>query len=168
MKRSLLAQDLMANPVFRLTSRAPVRDAAVFLLKHGISGAPVEDEHGRWIGTLSLKDIVRAVASGWGGRETPRTLEAREPVVGDPLPRVDGVGSLEVRDLMSSERVFVFPETPLGEVVQALLFYNVDRLFVIGERGEELRGVITSTDVLRSFEAQPKRSLPTGELRQLL
>ena len=54
----------------------------------------------------------------------------------------------------------------MGEVVQALFFYNVDRLFVIDERGEELRGIITTTDVMRCFDVQASRSFSPGELRR--
>ena len=43
MKESILARDLMSRPVRRLTASTPVRDAAAFLLRHGISGAPVSN-----------------------------------------------------------------------------------------------------------------------------
>ena len=53
MRKIVLARDLMKGPVRQLTTRTLVRDAAAFLLRHGISGAPVIDDHGRWIGVLT-------------------------------------------------------------------------------------------------------------------
>ena len=166
MKRNLLARDLMTTPVYRLTLRAPVRDAAVFLLEHGISAAPVEDEHGRWKGVLTMTDILRAVAYGKEGPAVERSLEAREPVAGPLIPALEGLDALQVGDLMTPGKVSVSPDAVLVDVVHAMVVFKVDRVFVIDERTAKLRGVITLMDALRSFDNTPASPSPE-ELRRL-
>ena len=167
MKKSLLARDLMSSPVRRLTLRAPVQDAAAFLLRHGISGAPVEDEHGRWKGVFSMNDIARAVAIRLDGPRTERSLEGREPVPGGLPPALDELGSLQVADLMTPGMVTVFPETTLEEVVHSLLSFNVHRVFVLQEEGEALLGVITTMDVIRRLDEKGNEGTPVEQLRRL-
>jgi len=142
MKRVILARDLMSRPVKRLTARARVRDAGAFLLRNGISGAPVEDEHGRWMGVFTLNDLARAVATLPEAVEVERTLEAREPVPADP-------GSVPVADHMSAGMVTVFPDATLAEIVRSMVGSDVHRVFVVEGDTGELVGVITTLDILK-------------------
>ena len=80
MSHSVLARELMSHPVRRLTTHATVRDAAEFLLRHGISGAPAVDEHGQWQGVFTMNDIARYVASRVVRHHETQSLEARAPV----------------------------------------------------------------------------------------
>ena len=149
---SVPARRLMSRPVRRLTSRASVRDAAAFLTRHGISGAPVEDEHGRWVGVFSMSDLARSVASRLAS-PPDRTLEAREPVRDDPARTVDALASLPIVELMTPGMVTVFPESTIDEVLRAMLSFQVHRVFVIDEASGELEGVITTMDVVRWLES---------------
>src|SRR5262249_26983670 len=115
---ALLARDLMTRPVRRLTSHASVRDAAEFLVRNGISGAPVEDEHGRWLGVFTMTDLAKAVAFSLGLMRTERTLEQREPVSPQAPPTLEDLGSLKVNELMTPGMVTVFPDATIGEVVK--------------------------------------------------
>ena len=78
MAKVMLARDLMTRPVRQLQAQTPVRDAAAFLLRHGISGAPVLDEHGRWIGVFTQNDLARSVEKRLLPDRPERTLETRE------------------------------------------------------------------------------------------
>jgi CBS domain-containing protein len=139
-----LASDLMSRPVRRLTSSTPVRDAAAFLLRHGISGAAVVDAHGRWVGVFTQTDLARHVQEALLVAREARTLESREPV--------EEFGETPVRDLMTQGMFTVFPDATLDEVVRAMVTNKVHRIFVIDPDRGELEGVITSMDVLRILE----------------
>ncbi len=151
-----LAKDLMARPVRRLTTTASVRDAAAFLLRWGISGAPVEDEHGRWVGVFTMNDLARHVQDRLVKLPTvdpkqERTLETREEV-----PEgfsFEGFEDTRVGDLMTGGLYSVFPEATLEEVVRTLTTQKIHRVFVLSDRGT-IDGVITSMDVLRWMELQ--------------
>lgn len=165
MRKTVLARDLMKGPVRQLTTRTPVRDAAAFLLRHGISGAPVIDDHGRWIGVFTQNDLARYVQQRIRPRAPGRTLESREDVSVDLEALPDQFGETPVQDLMTLGLYTVFPEATLEEVVHALTAFKVHRVFVVQETGSSLLGVITTMDVLRWMDAhqrlKPKRGKVT-------
>src|SRR6185295_2003832 len=145
----ILAKDLMSGPVKRLTVSTPVRDAAAFLHRHGISGAPVVDRRGRWVGVFTQSDLARHVQSGLLEPKEDRTLESREPV-GEP----DGAPPKEfartpVRDLMTRGLFTVSPDDTVEQVMRTLLSLHVHRVFVLDPATGNLDGVITTLDVLR-------------------
>jgi len=151
-KAGASARDLMSRPVRRLTSRTTVRDAAEFLTRHGVSGAPVEDEHGRWLGVFSMADLARAVAARFDAPVADRTLEAREPAPAVDAPALDSLASVPVVDLMTPGMVTVFPDSSLDEVLRSMLTFKVHRVFVIDAESGSLEGVISTVDVLRWLE----------------
>jgi len=166
MKEPVLARDLMIHPVHRVSSRATVRDAAEFLLRHGISGAPVEDEHGRWLGVFSLNDIARAVAARFQEFPADRTLEVRGPAAPASMPVLRELDLLQVRELMTPGLVSVFPGATLGEVVHTMRSSDVHRVFVLEENKGTMQGVITTMDVVRWLDGCVSGTPSDGELGQ--
>jgi len=153
MRKTPLARDLMRHPVRQLTAWTPVREAAAFLLRQGISGAPVIDEHGRWVGVFTQNDIARYLQNRIAPRHPERTLESREVVPELSALSAGRIGETPVREFMTSGLYTVFPEATLDEVVHAMTTFKIHRVFVIGERSE-LLGVITSMDILRWMNGQ--------------
>jgi tRNA nucleotidyltransferase (CCA-adding enzyme) len=154
MMHEMTARDLMTRPVRKLVSDATVRDAADFLLRWRISGAPVVDPHGRWVGVFTLNDIARHVQTRLV--ELPvvdpkeeRTLETREEIP-DGF-HFEGFEDTRVGDLMTPGLYSVFPDATLEEVVRTMTDQRIHRVFVITEGGE-IEGVITSMDVLKWME----------------
>ena len=150
------AKDLMSRPVRRLTTTASARDAAEFLLRWGISGAPVEDEHGRWVGVFSLSDLARHVQDRLVKLPTvdpkrERTLETREEIPSGF--GFEGFEDTEVGDLMTGGVYSVFPEATLEEVVRTMSAQKIHRVFVISDKGA-IEGVITTMDVLKWMDSQ--------------
>ncbi len=158
MRRIVTARDLMKRPVRQLTAWTPVKDAAAFLLRHGISGAPVIDDHGKWRGVFTLNDLARGVQSRMLAGMPERTLESREAVdlVFATLPQE--LGMAKVGDLMTPGLYTVFADATLEEVVHTLTSFKVHRVFVIEEQGSELLGVITTMDLLRWMDQHPAES----------
>ena len=154
MHKTVLARDLMRGPVRQLTARTPMRDAAAFLLRHGISGAVVVDEHGQWIGVFTQKDLARYVQERVRPTLPERSLEFREEVDVSIESLPDAFGDTPVRELMSVGLYTLFPDATLEEVVHAMASFKVHRVFVIEEHGTNLLGVITSMDVLNWMDQQ--------------
>jgi CBS-domain-containing membrane protein len=152
---TLLARDVMSRPVKRLTSATPVRDAAAFLHRHGISGAPVVDLHGRWIGVFTQRDLARHVQDRMIRRRRERTLESREPVLDAAGEPTDEFGRTPVKELMAEGMFTVFPESTLEEVMRSMVKFKIHRVFVIREDSGELEGVITTLDVMEALSRQP-------------
>lgn len=163
----ILAKDLMTRPVRRLTATAPVRDAAEFLLRWGISGAPVEDDHGRWVGVFTLNDLARHVQDRLVHLPTvdparERTLETREEI--PPGFGFEGFEDTRVGDLMTGGLYSVFPEATLEEIVRMLSLQKVHRVFVISDAGT-IEGVITTMDVLRWMNGRYQERRTAGAAR---
>ncbi|MBI3856555.1 MAG: CBS domain-containing protein [Planctomycetes bacterium] len=154
MSKRILARDLMSRPVRQLTTGTPLRDAAAFLLRHGISGAPVVDEHGKWVGVFTQSDLARYLESRILPPSPERTLESREEVAGFAALSPDKIGEAPVRRFMTPGLFTVFPEATLEEVVRTLTSFKVHRVFVIDEQTAELLGVITSMDLLRFMDGR--------------
>lgn len=165
MREAVRAQDLMVRPVRRVTSRSSVSEAAAFLLRSGVSGAPVEDEHGRWVGVFTLNDVARVAAAHPRPRKPERTLEEREPADREPPEALRAPESLQVREVMTPGMVTVFPDATLGEVVHAMQSFDVHRVFVLDEDQATLLGVITTMDVLRWLDACANGSHPASGQR---
>lgn len=163
MGKAILARNVMKAPVRQMTAWTPVRDAAAFLLRHGISGAPVIDEHGHWVGVFTQNDIARYVQNRVLPGVADRTLESR----GAPDLRLfstDRFGETPVREFMTAGLFTVFPESTLEEVIHALTAFKVHRVFVIEERKGALLGIITTMDVLRHLDLQSGRSENSSRL----
>jgi CBS domain-containing protein len=57
----LTADDLMSRDLLLLSEDTPLRSAAHLLIRHQVSGAPVIDRYGKFVGVLSALDFVRVV-----------------------------------------------------------------------------------------------------------
>lgn len=154
MSKTILARDLMSHPVRQLTAWTPVRDAAAFLLRHGISGAPVIDEHGRWVGVFTQNDLARYLQTRIVPRHPERTLESREVVAEPSALTAEKLGATAVGEFMTSGLFTVFPEATLEEVIHTMTSFKIHRVFVIGEESGELLGVITTMDVLGRLDGR--------------
>jgi tRNA nucleotidyltransferase (CCA-adding enzyme) len=151
-KRAPVARDLMSRPVRQVTAATPVREAAAFLLRHRISGAPVLDEHGQWIGVFTQNDLARYVQGQIVPRMPERTLESREPADGAVPAGLDQFGDAPVRRFMTPGMYTVFSDASLDEIVHALVTFKIHRVFVIDGRTGSLEGIITTMDVMRALD----------------
>ena len=135
--RPITAADLMNPHVLTVREDLTVQELASFLLRHQITGAPVEDAAGRLVGVVSVSDI----AEGFGDLE-PGAREAAEM---EP-EELDEEQELTVRDIMTPAVVSVAEDATVSEVASKMLDGHVHRLLVTRE-GQPL-GIITTSDLL--------------------
>jgi CBS domain-containing protein len=120
----ITARDFMVTELVTLSPEADVLDAVQLLLEHRISGAPVVDRDGRYLGSFSEKCAMHVL------------LDAAY----EQLPVRD------VRSFMDSEVQTICPETHLLSVAQVFLLTPFRRLPVL-EDGI-LVGQVSRRDVL--------------------
>jgi|GEM_PF-2151659 len=154
MRKPFFARDLMHHPVRQLTAWTPVREAAAFLVRQGISGAPVIDEHGQWVGVFTQNDLARCVQNRLVRRPPERTLESRERLGELAALFSEKVAEAPVREFMTSGLYTVFPDATVEEVVHTMTAFEVHRVFVIEEEKGDLLGVITTMDVMRWLDGR--------------
>lgn len=124
---SVTAKDFMVKKLFTLKQDSDVFDSIGALLANRISGAPVLDDDGNFLGVFSEKDSMKVLIS----------------TAYDQLPTTH-VGALMNRD---PTRV-IAPDCDLFDVVQVFLDTPLRRLVVV-EDGK-LLGQISRRDVLRA------------------
>ncbi len=75
----LTAGDLMSRGVEAVSADLPVREAAQWLARREVHGAPVVDAEGRCVGVLSVTDVARwAAGRGEPRSQLPRTCAFQE------------------------------------------------------------------------------------------
>jgi CBS domain-containing protein len=123
----ITARDFMVTDLITISPEADVLDATRLLLEHRISGAPVVDAKGRYLGVFSEKSSMHVLLDAAYGELPTR----------------------EVRAFMDSEAQTITPETHLLSVAQVFLLTPFRRLPVL-EDGR-LVGLVSRRDVLRCW-----------------
>jgi CBS domain-containing protein len=138
-------RELMSRDVVAVTLDTPLRDVAKLLIRHGISGVPVCDDHGGLVGVVTEADILRKE-------------RGVQPRPGGPLAwLVDGSDVNEMRkavartagEAMTSPAVTTSPWRTIAEAARLMLEHRVNRLPVL--EGNRLAGIVTRADLVRAF-----------------
>lgn len=127
MNTHITAKDFMVTRLVTLSPTVDVLDGVRMLLRNRISGAPVVDADGKFLGVFSEKCSMQVL------------LDAAY----DSLP------SNEVRAFMDTEAKTITPDTDLLTVAQVFLLTTFRRLPVIDDEGR-LIGQVSRRDVLQA------------------
>ncbi|MCG9892112.1 MAG: CBS domain-containing protein [Thermosynechococcaceae cyanobacterium MS004] len=119
----LVAAELMSAPVRTILLDTTIDQARRILLRYGHSGLSVMDEAGQLVGILSRRDLDIALHHGFG----------HAPVKG----------------YMTAPVRTITPQTPLPEIENLMVTYDIGRLPVVNEGA--LVGIVTRTDILRQL-----------------
>lgn len=138
-----LARDIMVSRLITLQPDMDVFDAIDQLLKHQISGAPVVDEAGNFVGVFSERcSISLLLAANYDGAPTNR-----------------------IEPFMERDVATVSPDTDLLTIAERFLNSNQRRLPVL-EAGR-LVGQISRRDVLKAAHKLLQQPTPADELNLL-
>ncbi|MEN9221301.1 MAG: CBS domain-containing protein [Thermostichus sp. BF3_bins_97] len=124
------AQDLMSAPVRTIRPETTIDEAQRVLLRYGHSGLVVVDAEAQLVGVISRRDIDIALHHGFG----------HAPVKG----------------YMTTEVKTLSPDTPLAQIQQLMVNWDIGRLPVL--KDGQLLGIVTRTDVLRHLHELPSFS----------
>jgi CBS domain-containing protein len=134
-----LARDIMVSRLITLQPDMDVFDAIDQLLKHQISGAPVVDEAGNFVGVFSERcSISLLLAANYDGAPTNR-----------------------IEPFMERDVATVTPDTDLLTIAERFLNSNQRRLPVL-EAGR-LVGQISRRDVLKAAHKLLQQPTPADE-----
>jgi len=127
MKRSMQIQNYMNKDMLTLSPEMEILRAGQLLIKSGLSGAPVLDEHGRLVGMLTERDYMQVALQGY--------------YHGEP-------GGL-VKKHMSRNPEFVSPDQSILTLAEMFIQGRFQRYPVV-DNGR-LVGVISRQDVMRAL-----------------
>ncbi len=139
---SVIARDFMTTRLITLSPRMDVFEAINLLLRNKISGAPVVDQEGKYIGIFSEKCCMSVLVDA----------------AYEQLP------TNEVFAFVDSDARTVTPETDLLSIAQLFLSTHYRRLPVLD--GDRLVGQVSRRDVIRV--AMEKLHAPPSRQRTLL
>lgn len=129
----VFAQDIMATRLVTLFAHEHVLDGIDRLMQHEISGAPVVDKSGNYLGVFSEKSSM--MAFGFVDEERSH--------------RCDGsFHHIRAQDVMQTELITIGPDTDAFEAIGLLLLHRVSGLPVI-EGGGEFLGVFSERSAMR-------------------
>ncbi|MBI1846531.1 MAG: CBS domain-containing protein [Candidatus Rokubacteria bacterium] len=130
-------QRWMRQPVVTIGAGTSVRDAAALMRERGIRHLPVLDAGQRLVGIVTdrdLRQVIFDVAMGRAGED------------------VEGLGDLEVREVMTWGVVTVTPATDLGAAASVMRERRLGALPVVDEAAHVV-GILTERDLLDALQA---------------
>lgn len=127
-RHALTARDIMSSPVRGLGFAQTAREALEEMRRWGHTAMPVL-HNGRAQGMISRRDLDRAIHHGFGDRS--------------------------IKGLVARRIETVRPDTPLGELRERMIAFDIGRLPVV-EDGEVI-GIVTRSDLIRVLDRAPGR-----------
>lgn len=122
---TLLASDVMIKDVITVSETTPLKDVTRLFSENRITGVPVTNAAGELVGVLSETDIIRKTTS-----------------IGAWSPKTAG-------QIMTRPAVTVAPEETLQRVCELMHNRRIHRVVVA--EGTQIRGIITTMDILRAI-----------------
>ena len=132
----IVAKDIMSSPVKTVNTSTSIEETKKILLRYGHNGIPVVEE-GELKGIITMQEVNKAKQHGFG-----KEL---------------------VSKYMSDKVVTVKLNTPLTEIQELMIDYDIGRILVVN-REDKLVGIVTRTDLIRNLYGEgylPKRSFST-------
>ncbi|TKS61567.1 MAG: hypothetical protein EWM72_00315 [Nitrospira sp.] len=120
---TLLAQDVMTQPVKTIGVDTTITEAGQRMTTYGINVFPILDEKDRYVGLVSRELIQKAL--------------------------FHRLGKMAVREIMQTDAYAATPETPFHDIEVTMIERN--QRFVPVVKGAKVIGVITRTDLLRTL-----------------
>jgi CBS-domain-containing membrane protein len=117
-------RDIMTNDVVSVSADDSTASAADMLTVLAISGVPVRNQEGKFVGVLSLSD-----------QNNPRLPgSARHP---------------QVADVMTPDVLSVYADDPALSAVAAMARHDIHRIFAV-DGSHRLVGVVTALDIVKA------------------
>ncbi|MGI5175812.1 CBS domain-containing protein [Dactylosporangium sp. CA-152071] len=123
------AKDIMSRPVHTVRADEPVAGAVALLEREQITAAPVVDAHGRLVGSISERDLLRRSA-------------------GPAAPGADTPGT-RVEDVMSGLPVAGWPDADVADIAKVMVDQGVHSVPIVID--EHVIGIVSRCDVLRTI-----------------
>ena len=137
----MLAKDIMTTPVITVGAREPLAAAARLMLDHRINALPVLDEHGRLVGMIGIRDVLRV----------PVPSRSDSPII--KWTRLEEKAALlnetSVREVMNRRVVSVDDGATVIEVAALMANRGVHPIPVM--RDGRLLGVVGRADVAQAL-----------------
>jgi CBS-domain-containing membrane protein len=137
----VLAKDLMQRNVVTVSKDATLAEAATLMLEHGINSLPVLDEHGRVVGMVGIRDVLRAPLPSGSTMPLLRWTRLED--------KVRQLASTRVAQVMARKVVSVSEDASLIELASVMAERGLHPIPVLREG--HLLGVVGRADIVRAL-----------------
>jgi CBS domain-containing protein len=145
-----VAGDIMTPAPVTVHAATPLPQVADVMAHRRLKRLPVTDDQGRLAGVISRVDLLRTVAEGFAGEAAERA-------------DVGLNGDMPIARVMRQDVPTVHPDTPVGEVMQAVVSTRLNRAVVV-DQARRVVGIVTDAELLDRVTP----SLRPGALRSLM
>lgn len=125
------ASDIMSQPVFSAQPEQTLQMVSAEFEQHSFHHMPVLGEHGKLVGMLSDRDLLRHQAAQ---RETTRKQAPSQPI----------------KDIMTQRVLTAQPQTGIPQLAEVMVKHRIGALPIVDADGQ-LLGMITRQDILRAI-----------------
>jgi CBS domain-containing protein len=146
-----VARDIMVKKVITINKNESVKKLSDVLIKNKISGVPVIDDDGKLIGIATEGDLIVKDAD----LHFPGYFKLLDSII--YLESLDKFKTnlkkylgTKVEDIMTAKVKTVRDDTPVSEVANIMIKYNINRVPVLDSKGS-LIGIITRADIVKSM-----------------
>ena len=142
--------DVMTTEVRTIGPEAPVKEAAMVMVRAGVSGLPVVDDSRKVVGIITEADFVTAEANRSWGRQRRRLLA-------NLFGEAETHEAKTVADAMTKDPATIDRDSSVTEAARKMTDLGVKRLPVVLPDGT-IEGIISRADVMGAF-ARPDDEL---------
>ena len=147
----LKAKEIMRKKVTTISKDASIEELSDLLVDKKISGVPVLDENGKMAGIVTEGDLIFRDSD----LHFPRYFKLLGSIIyleslnkfQKNLKKYLGT---KVEDVMTTKVKAVKEDTPLNEIANLMIKYNVNRVPVLDEK-DDLVGIITRADIVKTM-----------------
>ncbi|MEA1960064.1 MAG: CBS domain-containing protein [Bacillota bacterium] len=122
---AMVASDIMSTPVKTVPPEFTMEEAGKIMLRYGHTGMPVVVEE-KMVGVISRRDVDKAM--------------------------IHDLGHAPVKGFMTTNVMFVGPDTSVRDVQKLMVKHDIGRLPVIDQ--DRLAGIVSRTDILRTLHGE--------------
>jgi len=145
------ARDLMTTSLVTIPPDAPLEAVARVLADRGVSGAPVVDASGTFLGMITEADLIRRLAAK---EDAPKSWVAGLfASAADQAARFARTHGHRARDVMTTEIASVGEDTSIEHVAHIIEDKKIRRVPVL--RDGKLLGVVSRSDLIRALLTAP-------------
>jgi CBS domain-containing protein len=145
-----VAADVMTPGPVTVDGRTPLPRVAEIMTHRRLKRLPVVDEHGVLVGMVSRLDLLRTAS---------KSFDRKEPAAQELGLR----GNVPLSQVMRGDVPTVHPDTPLPEVLQAVISTRLNRALVV-DSDRRIVGIVTDAETLDRLTP----SLRPGALRSFM
>ena len=143
--QSLLAKDVMTAKVISVTPTTSLKETALAMATHGISGIPVIDNRKSVVGVISENDFLSHMVEKKSGSIMDVIAQCLSTKGCIALPMRTG----QAKDIMTSPVHTVFESTPIFEIASIFAEKNINRVPVLDKTGH-LVGIVARADIFQT------------------